>query len=126
MHTLVECLFIFLFLFAFFIPYILHKFVKRWHLFDRDAYSMLLQDSRWKNKREKILTRDNYTCQWCGRRDNLQVHHKYYMKYPDGKMAEPWDYPDDKLITLCSRCHKRWHKKHKIKTYYRKFGEHYI
>lgn len=34
----------------------------------------------------------------------LNVHHKYYQT---GK--EPWDYPDDALITYCSKCHEAEH-----------------
>ena len=90
-----------------------------------DAYGRLLEDPRWKAKRKRILERDNYRCTWCGRAENLQVHHKYYMRYPDGKMAEPWDYPDDKLVTLCDRCHREWHGKHKVKVYWRKWGVHF-
>lgn len=88
-------------------------------------YEEKLSDVRWKAKREKILARDGHKCQWCGKTDHLQVHHKYYMKYPDNRFAEPWDYPDDALMTLCENCHKGWHKKHKVKTYRRKYGIHY-
>lgn len=70
-------------------------------------YEAALNDNRWRRKRKKILERDNYTCQYCGSHNNLQVHHKYYMRYPDGKYADPWDYPDEKLITLCETCHKK-------------------
>lgn len=89
------------------------------------VYEEKLSDPRWKMKREKILDRDGHKCQWCGRTDRLQVHHKYYMKYPDGRFAEPWDYPDDKLITLCEDCHRKWHQKYPVKTYHRKWGVHY-
>lgn len=91
----------------------------------RGLYEQKLMDPRWKAKREKILKRDGYRCTWCGKTENLQVHHKYYMKYPDGSFAEPWDYPDDKLVTLCKDCHEQWHKQHQVKTYYRKWGTHY-
>ena len=93
--------------------------------YGQDLYTEKLSDLKWKRKREKILERDNYTCQYCGSHNNLQVHHKYYMKYPNGSYADPWDYPDDKLITLCETCHKEWHKKYKVKTYYGKWGVHY-
>lgn len=93
--------------------------------YGQDSYTEKLSDLRWKRKREKILERDNYTCQYCGSHNNLQVHHKYYMKYPNGNYVDPWDYPDDKLITLCESCHNKWHRRYKVKTYYRKWGEHY-
>ena len=89
------------------------------------VYEQKLADPRWRQKRSRIVERDHYTCQWCGSHENLQVHHKYYMRYPDGKMADLWDYPDEKLITLCENCHRKWHEKHKANVYYRKWGVHY-
>ena len=90
-----------------------------------DHYQKKLKDQRWLDKRERILTRDNHKCQWCGRTTNLQVHHKYYVKYPNEIKAEPWDYPDDALMTLCDDCHKKCHQKYKVKVYYRKKRVHY-
>ena len=92
---------------------------------EKDPYQLLLEDRRWKARREEILERDGHKCTWCGRTDHLQVHHKCYYRYPDGRMAEPWDYPDSKLITLCDDCHKKYHEKYHVGTYYRKRGEHY-
>ncbi len=42
----------------------------------------------------------------------LQVHHKAYR---EGK--NPWESPDDELITLCSSCHKKEHTRHAIPVY---------
>lgn len=92
----------------------------------RKGYNELLSDSRWRRKREKILERDNHCCQWCHSRYNLQVHHKAYHKFPNGQKVDPWDYPDRLLITLCNECHKKWHEKYKVHTFYRKWGEHYL
>lgn len=90
------------------------------------SYDDLLKTDEWKNKRDKILKRDNYTCKHCGKTNGiLQVHHKYYNVYPNGTRPKPWDYPDDVLITLCDDCHKRVHQNKKIKTYYRKKYLHY-
>ena len=91
----------------------------------KDSYNEDLNDERWKEKREKILKRDGYKCRWCGSIDRLQVHHKYYNKYPDGSMVRAWDYPDDALMVLCDDCHKKYHKNHKSPVYYRKGGVHY-
>jgi 5-methylcytosine-specific restriction endonuclease McrA len=92
----------------------------------KQSYNELLKTPEWKNKRDKILKRDNYTCRHCGKTDTiLQVHHKYYHKYPNGTRPKPWDYPDEALITLCDNCHKRVHQTTKIKTYYRKKYLHY-
>ena len=88
------------------------------------TYEDLLLTPEWKSKRGYILKRDNYKCQWCGKQEQLQVHHKYYSKYPNNVKVQPWNYPNDALITLCNECHQKAHKK-KIKVYYRKYTENY-
>lgn len=90
----------------------------------KDSYREDLNDERWKRKREKILKIHSYRCP-CGSRENLQIHHKYYNKYPDGSWARAWDYPDNALMVLCDDCHKKYHKNHKSPIYYRKNGVHY-
>ena len=46
------------------------------------------------------MQRDNFTCQFCDAADKtLNVHHWYYGK-------EPWDVPNEALITTCEDCHK--------------------
>lgn len=92
----------------------------------KTLYEEKLSDPKWKYRRKQILKRDHYQCQWCGNKDNLQIHHKYYSKYPDGKKCEPWDYPDEAFITLCDECHKKVHSKKKIKVYYRQYGKHFV
>lgn len=89
------------------------------------SYEDLLKCEEWRGKRQKILNRDNNKCVYCGEVHNLQVHHKYYSKYPNGFRVSPWNYPDDALITLCDKCHKKVHDKKKIKTYYRKYSDNY-
>lgn len=88
---------------------------------DKKEYRDLLNDNEWKNKKKRILQRDEYECQYCHTKNKiLHVHHKFYYKYPDGEMVKPWEYDDDALITLCEDCHKWYHSKHKPKIYYRK------
>lgn len=90
------------------------------------TYSELLLDPRWRDKRLEILKRDNGACQYCGKQEHsMHVHHKYYMKYPDGKKLPPWNYPNDALITLCENCHKWWHSTHKYKVYWHKYDNEY-
>ena len=89
------------------------------------SYDDLLKTEEWREKRQKILNRDNNKCVYCGKTHNLQVHHKYYSKYPNGIRVYPWNYPDDALITLCDECHKKVHNKKKIKTYYRSYSDNY-
>ena len=52
----------------------------------------------WKNK---VFKRDNYTCQCCGKRGgNLNAHHLYnFAEYKDLR------YEVDNGITFCERCH---------------------
>lgn len=67
----------------------------------KSDYSKKLLDPRWQKKRLEILTRDEWRCYNCGDHENtLHVHHKVYIKG-----AEPWDIPNDCLITLCEGCH---------------------
>ena len=89
------------------------------------SYEDLLKTEEWREKRQTILNRDNNKCVYCGKTHNLQVHHKYYSKYPNGFRVYPWNYPDDALITLCDECHKKVHNKKKIKTYYRSYSDNY-
>lgn len=70
----------------------------------RINYSKDLKDIRWFRKRKRILIRDNYTCQKCGAKKNLRVHHK---KYISGR--RPWQYNEKHLITLCNLCHEKEH-----------------
>lgn len=91
---------------------------------DKERYIELLNDNNWKIKRENILKRDSYKCKWCGDITNLQVHHKYYSKYPNEQKVLPWNYPDNALVTLCDNCHKKAHNK-AIKIYYRKYNDNY-
>jgi len=66
------------------------------------SYTEKLNDDRWKKKRSIILERDQCTCQICkAANKTLNVHHKYYLK---GR--EPWDYPNELLVTLCEDCHE--------------------
>lgn len=62
-----------------------------------------LLDSRWQKKRLEIMGRDMFECQKCKTNDNktLHVHHRHYI---NGR--EPWDYPNELLVTLCKDCHK--------------------
>jgi 5-methylcytosine-specific restriction endonuclease McrA len=52
--------------------------------------------------RMKIMERDNWRCQFCGTRSNLQVHHIRYLSHR-GADAE------DNLITVCAACHEQIH-----------------
>lgn len=67
----------------------------------KKTYSEKLQDVRWQQKRLSVLNRDNWACVSCGSKTTLHVHHFYYTKG-----ADPWDYPDEHLASLCPSCHE--------------------
>jgi hypothetical protein len=56
--------------------------------------------SEWKAIRKEVLERDNYTCQECGSKSNLHVHHIKYLYHSKA--------PED-CITLCYKCHADKH-----------------
>jgi hypothetical protein len=72
-------------------------------------YRKQLEDEKWQVKRRKILLRDSFKCVDCGYDSNLHVHHLYYIY---NHMA--WQYPNNALVTLCGRCHSRWHENNDI------------
>lgn len=69
---------------------------------ENKSYSDKLKDPRWQKKRLEIFNRDNFMCKCCSSTDKtLHVHHKVYIKN-----AQPWEYENNYLITLCHDCHE--------------------
>ena len=69
-------------------------------------FSDQYKDPRWQKKRLEIMERDEFTCKGCGDMEStLNVHHSYYLK---GNKV--WDYQNWMLVTLCEKCHQRFHK----------------
>ncbi len=58
----------------------------------------------WKHAKEKALKRDNYTCQICGDKNHLVVHH-----INDASYHRDQRYDLDNLVTLCYDCHRQFH-----------------
>lgn len=67
-----------------------------------------LCSDEWRDKREMVLERDGYTCQWCGRVEATQVHHLSYVRVKINNANERLS----ELISVCETCH---HKIHNIK-----------
>lgn len=66
------------------------------------TYQDKLRDPRWQKRRLEILNRDKWACVKCfDDTTELHVHHRAYRRG-----ANPWDYPDDVLVTLCAPCHR--------------------
>lgn len=65
----------------------------------KDTYGEKLKDPRWQKRRLQVFERDEWACQLCSSTDStLNVHHRWYQ-------GEPWDAPDEALVTLCEPCH---------------------
>lgn len=77
----------------------------------KSSYGEKLRSPKWQKRRLEILNRDNFSCRLCGDKESqLHVHH---LRYEKG--ADPWDYSDISLVTVCENCHEELHQM--------KFGE---
>jgi uncharacterized protein YnzC (UPF0291/DUF896 family) len=63
------------------------------------SYYDYIESQAWQAKRSKRLMIDNLTCQRCGSKKDVQVHHLTYENFGNEDV-----YND--LITLCKRCHE--------------------
>ncbi|PYX08991.1 MAG: hypothetical protein DMG85_09775 [Acidobacteria bacterium] len=61
---------------------------------DPDSYRQLCLD---------VLQRDGWGCQYCGKLENLQIHHKEFR-------SRSGDDFEQNLITLCADCHSAIHQ----------------
>ena len=58
--------------------------------------------SEWKNWRIKVFQRDDFTCQECGIKGNMEPHHiKQFSLYIELR------FDVDNGLTLCKNCHKK-------------------
>jgi hypothetical protein len=65
-------------------------------------YWQKLKDPRWQKKRLEVMQRDEFRCtSCCDDEATLNVHHAFY-----SKGAEPWEYDNFYLTTLCESCHE--------------------
>ena len=69
----------------------------------RNDYNVFLRSAYWKKVRLLVLERDNKTCQVCGSKKTLHVHHKTYEHH-----FSELEHLED-LITLCKSCHEKEH-----------------
>lgn len=71
---------------------------------NRRKYNEFLKSIYWDTVKLMVKRRDRYTCQDCGVKRDLEVHHKTYEHHGDEK-----NHLDD-LITLCHACHRKAHR----------------
>lgn len=72
----------------------------------RKEHAKYTRSKTWKDKRELVLARDNYRCQYCdsdGDGKSLHVHHLTYNNFKNEPLED--------LITLCGHCHSGAHGK---------------
>lgn len=66
-------------------------------------YKKFLKSKYWLKVKLLVLERDNKTCQVCGTKKSLHVHHKTYEHH-----FNELEHLED-LITLCKLCHEKEH-----------------
>lgn len=72
---------------------------------ESSAWRRRYRRKMWNITRERILKRDNYTCQHCGQKNIiLNIHH-----ITKSNIKPELFYEDDNLITLCVDCHSSTH-----------------
>jgi len=69
-------------------------------------YPEFLETKYWKVISRYVKYRQDYKCQLCGSKDNLNVHHKNY-----DIRGEEYHYWKEDLIVLCKNCHAKFHDK---------------
>ena len=62
-------------------------------------------ERNWEYASKKTLERDNFTCQKCGSKLNVEVHHKDGTGRSQSRQRKEMNNNPDNLITLCHRCH---------------------
>jgi 5-methylcytosine-specific restriction endonuclease McrA len=68
----------------------------------RKRRRLRLDPGRYRELKMKILERDGWRCQCCGRRDQLQIHHMIRRSQSGGDCEQ-------NLIVLCGGCHRSVH-----------------
>lgn len=74
----------------------------------RDSIQEIRNRPEYRRWRQDVFKRDNYTCQFCGKKGgNINAHHiKRFSDYPELRMKL------SNGITLCYNCHQAVHKGH--------------
>ena len=68
-------------------------------------YAIYLRSPHWESVRRRVIHRDQFACQLCGRRvevNTAHVHHLSYATYNQVGQSLPAE-----CVTLCRSCHER-------------------
>lgn len=68
---------------------------------NKEQYQEYLKSDKWKLTKEFRKQIDSYKCTKCGEGENLEVHHKTYIRVGNENIHD--------LITLCRDCHELVH-----------------
>lgn len=75
----------------------------------RDAwfarYSEYLKSEHWKSVRRRVIARDSFACQLCGRRVEVNTAHVHHLSYDTYNLIG-YSLPAE-CVTLCRSCHDR-------------------
>ena len=70
------------------------------------GYLLDRRGPNYKEWRESVFSRDNWTCQDCGAKGDINAHHVFpFAEFPEHRFA-PWN-----GVTLCKECHLKTHSK---------------
>lgn len=79
------------------------------------AYNAYLASPEWQARRAKVLRRSNGTCEGCGERSAIQVHH---LRYPRGCTPGSPEWLAQEMLfdltAICERCHSGVHSMRRI------------
>lgn len=66
-------------------------------------YDEYLKTPEWIAKRDEVLDRDDHRCRVCNSEENLNVHHRTYVRRGNEDLND--------LTTLCQPCHEYFHER---------------
>lgn len=65
-------------------------------------YAQYLRTAHWQRVRELALEQAGHTCDLCGQRHQLEVHHRTYARLGFERQSD--------VIVLCHECHRDHHR----------------
>jgi len=78
--------------------------VEKWKNFVTQESEFFYHSNEWKNLRDDIFRRDNFTCQLCQKRGSKKINAHHIKKRSDFKELS---FDSKNLVTLCVNCHDK-------------------